>query len=580
MLNEKTKQLEVVWITNVSTSIGAVVGGLWFYLLRGYQCPKKVYLLHTGERIKENTNLAKKIIEWLNMTFCDGAFEVELWETKDDYKTYNKDLGNILALNAKNADALLLDFTPGRKYMAISMFKYLIDIQHAISRKTGVFKDAKFRDARILNLFLTKYDEFYEGNYLLTDFPIWAYDFLFSKNVLGDSITINRTNKWYRGDSSEYQMVITRYKLMNLLNVFAYMKCMEADDFNACREKNKAVFTFSSHHYEKPFLEFELNLNSDEVWVKLFQPKIKWDDTYKIEVGKFNCERGSQEDIWNILIMSNIRQPSKYNEIIEKIEEFNKRKTIKGAKPGAIAFDTNAFKYQIPYTISRYIEQKEIQNTSILLLNPVKAEISTILDKFKETKYKKEEIPILAKLFRADKHEIEEAYLNIECKERRYWWLASQLFKHLEGKNYATKIGNYERGDDAILNAITKYQNENKKEVVLVTFDGELADRATSKDINTILLQHREAPNKKIKTKWWNTLETIYYASVIFAQTKIKYQSKTITIHGFWRQKDRQNPYNEDPVLIKTKNKDIGNIAKGIIHPFKITLRNKKQLNK
>lgn len=565
--NVKEDKSRIVWLTNISTSVGAVVGGLWFYLLRGYPCPNVVYLLRAlseSEELGEETNSVLSVMEKLNKVFCGGKMNIVLKDTWDNFLDYDRDLGDFL-LGVASEDALVFDFSPGRKYMAISMVKYLLDIQRGIKEKSGPFSNAKFRDIRILNLFLTRYKELYGGNFLLTDFPIWAFDFIMAKNVLNDTDIIKRNSTLNIVDSSELDVVVPRYKLMNLLNAFAYGKCLDSEDFNECRKKNKLYLSLSSVHYDGAFMEIELDLSKDSATIKLPYPRVNWKMSNENE-RKFECERGEDIDFLNILYMSGVRQPEGYGEIIEKLNEFNRRRPVMGTRPGIVAFDTDAFKYQIPYRVARYIEQRRIQNTGILLLNPVKMEIAHHLDRFKESKYRENDLQKLSELFAKPMSEIGD-YLNIECKERRYWWLASQLFKHLEGQNYTTIIGEEKRGDDAIIKAIREYQNNNRTEVVLVTFDAELSDRATAKGILTILLRHPDAPKRsgEIETHWWEAMETLYYASVIFAKIRINALSKATDVEGYWRRKNRQKPYTEDTVRILTKSKKLAELAKKII---------------
>jgi len=114
----------IIWITTVGWSPFAVINPIWAYCKENDECPNKIILIYTPfERIKNNLNICKRYISEILKTYNgkqlkEDSIIIEEIEN-DNIEVYADKLNKIIE-REKNLkpDKIILDMTPGRKYMS------------------------------------------------------------------------------------------------------------------------------------------------------------------------------------------------------------------------------------------------------------------------------------------------------------------------------------------------------------------------------------------------------------------------------------------------------------------------------
>ncbi len=114
----------ITWITTVGWSPFAVINPVWAYCKEFKECPSRFILIRTkNERIRKNLTLVKsylKEIAWgySNEDFLDKNMIIHQIED-EDIQNYANTLKKIISIETeRNPNKIILDMTPGRKYMS------------------------------------------------------------------------------------------------------------------------------------------------------------------------------------------------------------------------------------------------------------------------------------------------------------------------------------------------------------------------------------------------------------------------------------------------------------------------------
>ena len=114
----------ITWITTVGWSPFAVINPVWAYCKEFKECPSKFILIYTkNERIKNNLTLVKsylKEIAWgySNEKFLDKNIIIHQIDD-EDIQNYANTLKKLISTEMDaNPKKIILDMTPGRKYMS------------------------------------------------------------------------------------------------------------------------------------------------------------------------------------------------------------------------------------------------------------------------------------------------------------------------------------------------------------------------------------------------------------------------------------------------------------------------------
>ncbi len=114
----------ITWITTVGWSPFAVINPIWAYCKENDEYPNKIILIFTPlERIKKNLNICKRyiyeILKKYNGKNFNKDFIIHEEIENDNIEIYADRLNRIIE-REKNlkTDKIILDMTPGRKYMS------------------------------------------------------------------------------------------------------------------------------------------------------------------------------------------------------------------------------------------------------------------------------------------------------------------------------------------------------------------------------------------------------------------------------------------------------------------------------
>ncbi|MHA1285037.1 MAG: hypothetical protein ACTSQP_21255 [Promethearchaeota archaeon] len=169
----------IVWITTVGWSAFAVINPLWAYCKKYKDFPNKIILIHTpNNKIDENLDICKRYIKEILETYNGAKFNknqiIEEKIENDSFKLYANVLKEIILKEiSQKPKKIILDTTPGRKYMSA------LNVIYAL----------KIKDIPIQALYLYLYENIYQNiPYPLTPiikndlFDIMKFSFKFEEN--------------------------------------------------------------------------------------------------------------------------------------------------------------------------------------------------------------------------------------------------------------------------------------------------------------------------------------------------------------------------------------------------------------
>ncbi len=114
----------ITWITTVGWSHLAVINPIWAYCKENDKCPNKIILIYTPfERIKKNLTICQRYISEILKAYSGKKLNEDsiiIEEIENDNIEIYADRLNKIIEREKNLkiDKLILDITPGRKYMS------------------------------------------------------------------------------------------------------------------------------------------------------------------------------------------------------------------------------------------------------------------------------------------------------------------------------------------------------------------------------------------------------------------------------------------------------------------------------
>jgi len=109
-----------VWITNVGRQTYAVINPIWMWLLEGYDPIDTVVLIY-NEKVKHEKEIIKKKLEIL-FSYYKVNVSIKFEESAEEWSKYWLNFIDIMKKYAVDADEVILDLTPGRKFMSVAAF--------------------------------------------------------------------------------------------------------------------------------------------------------------------------------------------------------------------------------------------------------------------------------------------------------------------------------------------------------------------------------------------------------------------------------------------------------------------------
>ncbi len=114
----------ITWITTIGWSPFAVINPVWAYCKEYDDCPSKFILIHTGyEKIKKNLEIVKSYLKEIARGYSKKRIQdvstIIYPLYSEDIQNYATNLKRIIIEEVKNnPKKIVLDMTPGRKYMS------------------------------------------------------------------------------------------------------------------------------------------------------------------------------------------------------------------------------------------------------------------------------------------------------------------------------------------------------------------------------------------------------------------------------------------------------------------------------
>ena len=114
----------IIWVTNISKQVFAVVNPLWAWYYEGYPLPSRLILIW-NEGVKNELN---EVINFVKRIYdsAGARLEFETVEIPEDFEAYWNYFGEKVIeriLEMEEVDEVILDMTPGRKFMSVVMFR-------------------------------------------------------------------------------------------------------------------------------------------------------------------------------------------------------------------------------------------------------------------------------------------------------------------------------------------------------------------------------------------------------------------------------------------------------------------------
>ncbi len=128
----------ITWITTVGWSPFAVINPIWAYCKEYFEIPTKIILLYSqNERIEKNMEIIKKYIVPILEEYSEGKFDrnnvIPKIIESEELKVYADALKGIIESEiVLKPDKIILDMTPGRKYMSAINVYYGLKVSSTV----------------------------------------------------------------------------------------------------------------------------------------------------------------------------------------------------------------------------------------------------------------------------------------------------------------------------------------------------------------------------------------------------------------------------------------------------------------
>jgi len=118
-----------VWITNVGRQTYAVINPIWMWLIQGYKPPDIIVLIY-NENVKGVKNDAREKLKRLFNHYGLGI-QIQAEETSENWDEYGRRFNEIIKKYSSLAEEIILDLTPGRKFMSVAASLVFYSLQKA-----------------------------------------------------------------------------------------------------------------------------------------------------------------------------------------------------------------------------------------------------------------------------------------------------------------------------------------------------------------------------------------------------------------------------------------------------------------
>ena len=142
---------EVLWITNVGKQVYAVINPLWAWCIEGHPIPTEIYLIW-NEAVKKELEMVIELITRL-YSFIGGSPAIRTEKIPEDFKSYYNEFSKFISniLKRDDVELLVMDMTPGRKFMSVVIADQLVRIKRIIGER-GLKMKAKIVYLHLLDM--------------------------------------------------------------------------------------------------------------------------------------------------------------------------------------------------------------------------------------------------------------------------------------------------------------------------------------------------------------------------------------------------------------------------------------------
>jgi len=479
------------YITQVGTSVEAVINSLWMNAFKNGYFPDRICLLWN----KEISRYKKAVVKALNILSKEYDFEIDIDDSiefiEDDVEDYAKKHEDTIKSEIEAGNEVIIDTTPGRKFMS------------GISMKNIVEYDTEGYYLHLKNTADFRYD-------WLPEIPTGLQNLVDIKELKESTSTFSEN--YIKSGNMNRDVELNRDDLIIILNNLV----MEG--------KNQFVITAGEDN-EVDLCRIQLSIEGkDDI------AKVEMKSPHNKDLG---AKIGNTSTIRTLMQYSGIFDmyaPADNNEFEEDLNEQEFFERVKGDldtwnQAAYICYDTNAFLAGIPERFEKYRE-KYFPSVNPLYL------ISGAVEN--ELKNEKGKLP-----YDNDDH----IYSNQPTPKDRMFKLGWGQLELLHKMNAET-ISSYNSGDGAIKQSLQYYlKNNNNKRIIFVTADNNCYGMflgMAGQNITPYFIKH--SFSEKPTTSWSNISSLIYAMATYFGRINI---SGVGDILGIWKGKPVTSWYEE-----------------------------------
>jgi hypothetical protein len=221
----------------------------------------------------------------------------------------------------------------------------------------------------------------------------------------------------------------------------------------------------------------------------------------------------------NAMLAGGLVQPPNQDDIDAFLDRYGTPDLTAGHKPAVAGFDTNL----LPWRMADVLDISPGSDSTVngfALATGVRDEL--------DWDYKRDGTRELEKAFGEEFSQL----WNQPSGSRREGRLGENYYRLLRDHRYADEVPT-DRGDDEIVQGYDRYQEDNRKDVLLFSNDRDFIERARS---HRVLSQRVEFPQelpRSVDVSWDAIQDTLYVLAVLFGVIKLP----KVTLYGVWKGK-------------------------------------------
>lgn len=469
-----------VYITQVGTSVEAVINSLWMNAFKNGYFPDKIYLLWN----EEIGQYKKAVVEALKILSKEYGFNTDIDDSiefsEDDVEDFAKKHENAIKSELTAGNEVIVDTTPGRKYMSGISMKNIAEF-----------------DIEGHYLHLKNPNDFRSS--WLPEIPIVLQNLVDIKEP-GKNVT-SFSHNYIKSGTTERDIELSRKELMIVLN---NLLMQGQDEFVISTGKDNEI----------DLCKITTNNKEDICKIEIKAPKNK-------DLGE---KIGNTDKLRTLMQFAGIYEmvaPGRNNSLDQDLNEHDFFEKITEdlkdwLQSTYISYDTNAFLSGLPEKFERYREKYYPSvKPNYLIIGAVENELTD----------EKGKLPY---------DDNDRVYSNQPTPKDRMFKLGWSQLKLLQDLNAET-IPSHSSGDHAIKQNLQYFLKSSNKKVILITADNNFhasISRTGGQNIKPYYVKYGYTGNPE--ASWDNICSLIYALSSYFGRINI---SGVGNVMGVWQGK-------------------------------------------